>query len=472
MSRAGFVDDAEAFARSYRGAWPFRYLAWLTGASGPDLEALIAKIYADALPESSTGVESALSSATRSLSHPFAYALSKKILWRRSDPVVSDLETIDRAYFEKWFARIFATLKAPKRLTPRTSDGFPEFRLAEPIGRTVSPGTLAKLFLAPFWIPWLLFAPPKAVRPRFLRAYRKALSFFAIYDGHFDRFPTRDFITFADESNHPSRYLAFKRHCRGRLIVIQNGGREVHPVHAFGMVDTYLLFGEFARKSFSDLRLKAGRTEVVGALCLNEMYPLYLDLQKQDSGARYDILFIDQSIWPLNGVDKEAGDGLLKIIENLGLYHEKHPNRRVAYQLRVYGGSTIEKEAVLAAIRPRLRGVEILENNGKGESYANIFRSDLVLTFGSTLGIEAFYFGGGKKALFVNYTGSDCHDFAPESRYQLTDKSGNYEAFERKVDELLLLRLEVTPESVKQHHAYFDGKVEERIAAVIAEEQK
>ena len=468
--RERFLLDAEAFIRDFRGAAAFRYLRWLTGCGEPELANLIGKIYCDALPESSDGTESPFVSAARSLAHPFAYALTKKYAWTRAASVASDLETIDRGYFDKWFTTIYAGLKAPKRLTPRVVEGFDGFELAEPIGRTVRFGTLLKLFAAPLFIPWLLFRPPSAVRPRFLRAYRKALSFFAIYDGHFDRYPCRDFITFADESNHPSRWIAFKRRCPGKLIVIQNGAREIHPVHAFGMADVYLVFGEFARRTCADLRMRVSTIEVIGALCLNERYPLW---KERDAAAEpvYDVLFIDQTVWPYNGIDRAAGDGLLKIAENLGEYKRRHPKCRVAFQMRPYAEGP-EKRAVLAAARQRFPGgVEILENLGQGDSYVSIMKSRLILTFSSTLGIEAFFFGRGTRSLFVNYTGSPVHDFAPEPRFQLTDDRGDYGTFEKKLDETLRLEIDEIPASIRDHHAHFDGRVQERAAAAITKEQ-
>lgn len=472
MKRTQFLDDAEDFARRHSRALPFRYLQWLTGGDAADAYRLACKVYCDALPESSDGRETPLVSAARSFVHPWAYAATKKWLWRPRAGVVSDLETITRPYFDKWFTRIFAALKEPKRLTPRVMDGFAEFDLAEPLGRTVTAGTLIKLFVAPLWIPWLLLVPPPAVRPRFLRAYRKALSFFAVHDGHFARYPTRDFVTFADESNHPSRYLAFKRRCAGRLLVIQNGARETHPVHAFGAVDVYFVFGEFARRVCSELRMKFERIEVTGALCLNEWHALAGELESARTPRAYDVLMVDQSVWPHNGIDPAAGRCLLKIAENLGRYKARRPSCRIAYQLRPYF-SEAEKEAVLATVRPLLgEGISILDNARKGDSYRAMFASGLVLTFSSTLGIESFFFGEGKKALFVNYTGSPVQDFAPEPRFQLTDPDGGYEAFERKLDEMLRAEPEAIPASVRDHQPYFDGKVEERIAAAIAENQR
>lgn len=471
--RTQFLDDAEAFARRHRDAWAFRYLRWYTGCSESELHMLVAKIYCDALLESSTGSESPASSAVRSLLHPFFYLLRKSVLGRPAPFVETELETLDRPYFDRWFAKTYAALKAPKRLLPRTPVGFEGFDLSLRFDRCVAPATLAKLFVAPLWIPWLLIRPPEAVRPRFLRAYRKALSFFAIYDGHFARFPCRDFVTFSDESNHPARYLAFKRRCPGRMIVVQNGAREIHPVHAFGMVDVYLVFGEFARRAYRDLRMRVEKIEVVGALCLDERYPLLLELRGTSPETEYDIVLIDQSVWPYNGVDPRAGQALLDLMTNVGRYQQRRPKCRIAYQLRLYHGAEQEKNAVLAEARARLGPkVAVLENAGKGDSYRTIYRSRLVMTFSSTLGIEGFFFGEDKRALFVNYSGSPCHDFAPEPRFQLTGDPSDYAEFERRVDELLALDQRGIPESVREHYAFFDGKVEERIAAAIAREQK
>jgi hypothetical protein len=467
--RIRFMDDAEAFERATRGALPFRYLRWLTGCSDDDLRMLVCKIYTDAVLESSDGKETQLSSFARSLFHPAAYLLRKRHFYGRRPFVESQLETIDRPYFDRWFAKVYAALKGPKRIVARTSSGFDEFDRTDRIDSSVRLSTALKLFAAPLFIPWLLTRPPAPVRPRFLRAYRKALSYFAFYEGHFHRFPCRDFITFSDESNHPSRYLAFKRWCPGRMIVIQNGAREIHPIHAFGMLDLYLVFGPFAQRACADLRMKVRRTAIVGALCLDERHHVFLGAKDKDR--LYDVVLVDQSVWPFNGVDPDAGAGLLKIVEHVGRYKERRPGCRIAYQMRRYF-DPVEKAAVLSAVRARLPdSVPVLENEGKGDSYETIARSRLVLTFSSTLGIESFFLGA-EKALFVNYSGSPCHDFAPEPRFQLTGDGSSYDAFEKKLDELLRESPEDIPDSVREHYAYFDGKTQERIAAAVAQEQQ
>lgn len=472
FAKTEHLDGAELFVAERLHAAPFRFLRAFTRCSEEELRFLVRKIFTESTLEGGACVESPALAWTKSLLHPFYYLLTKKILWRAETPVLFDLETIDRPYFDQWFSKVYAALPAPKRITPRLAPEAFDGEVAAPIATSIAPRSALMLFLAPLFVPALWAMSPRANRPKFLAAFRQALGFYAIFDGHFRRYPCRHFITYADESNYPSRYISFKQSCAGRLVVVQNGERTQHPVHAFGMLDDYLVFGEFCRPLTRELRMKIDRVAPVGALCLNEFFPLLQELEHEAKAEiRHDILFVDQSLWPENGMDRAIGESLFKVFANLNRLKGDRPELRLAYQLRNYGTRVNEKRRVIETVRKCFpNGIEFLENAQRGDSYRGIFRSRLTMTVHSTLGIEAFFFGRNKKALFVNYSGGPFDLDCPDERFVLADPSADYGRFKTRVDELLRLELAEIPQAFRDRHFAFDGKVQERIADFVNRE--
>jgi hypothetical protein len=298
-----------------------------------------------------------------------------------------------------------------------------------------------------------------------LAAYRRALSLYAVFDGHFRRYPCRHFVTSSDEQNHPSRYLAFKQSCRGRLVVLQNGERLYHPAFAFGMVDDYLAFGSYTEKLCRALKVRAARVEPVGALNLDRHFKRLEELRRSQEPVRYDILLIDQGLWPLSDLGEKIGTSFETVFRNLTALVEKHPELRAAFQLRPYGANTEVRDHVVGRARALFSpAIEILSNEGRGESYESIARSRLVLCFNSTIGYEAFFVGRGKKTLFVNCAGDPCQILSLDPRFQLYDETASYANFERAVLAALALELDVPPEVARERHIPPDGKIDQRIA--------
>jgi hypothetical protein len=474
-SRTAFLDEAEAFARARRQALPFRCLKWFTRCSEDELGFLIRKIYCESLPEGGACAEGWWLAGLKSLVQPASYLLRKTVLWNPRPAVVFDLETITPPYFERWFASAFERLDGPKRLTSRCDPQAFVGKAEARIDSTVTPATALKLLLAPLCIPALWAMSPAANSPKFLAAFRQALGFYAVFEGHFRRYPCRHFLTFSDETNHPSRYIAFKQNCGGSLVVVQNGERNRHPMHAFGMVDVYLTFGEFQRRLCADLRMHVGRVVPVGALCLNEYHPLLQTLERESAGRQVydqDLVFVDQSLWPDNGLDQAAGEGFFKVFRNLDRLKAERPSLRLAYQLKCYSDRD-ERDRIVAAVRRSIpSGIEILDNENKGESYRSVYRSRLVLTVSSTLGYESFFFGRNKKVLFLNYSGKAYDVECPDARFTLVDPSADYGAFRDRVDFLLGLELSGVPETARERHFAFDGRVQERIAEFLNREPR
>jgi hypothetical protein len=469
--RSRFVAEAEHFAARHGRALCFRYLQWLTGCTDEQLAMAVKKIFCDSLTEGTPRFETRLQAVLKSLLHPFHYVWLKEYLWRPAPKADFDLETSTTGYFQAWFAEAYGPVRGKKRITQTSRmEPVPGYETVGPITRSVRLPVILKLFLAPLFIPQLLAVAPAENRPNILAAYRKAMGIFASHDGHFRRYPCHHFVTYADENNHPLRYVAFKRWCSGSLIAVQNGERQPHPYSAFSLIDVYLTFGESVGRLYPELKMSVGRTVVVGALCLNERHRMISELAAKAEPVVYDVLFIDEKVYPYNGLDyKTGGTGFFKMFENTNRYKKNRPQRRVAYQLRPYG-SAAEKAAVLEVLKRYFtEDVEFLENSGKGESYANIMRSKVVITFNSTLGYEAFFLRKGVKTLFVNYGGNAHEILSADARFQLYDEDASYEDFERQLDMLLQLELDDVPAVARERHGYFDGRVQERIAAFLNE---
>ncbi|MDX6769784.1 MAG: hypothetical protein SF051_09650 [Elusimicrobiota bacterium] len=460
-----FIPRAEAFAAAHKGDAAFRFLRAYLRASEDELELVMKKMFCDAQPQVNYQAEKLSRVALDSLLHPFFYALRKTWLWRREAPVRTQIETIDRAYFEKWFAESFAGFDGSKRVAPRGDfDGYPS---TGPVEGTISPRALPWLLAAPLFIP-ALWALSRRYGLNLLKSYRRCLGTYAVYEGHFRRWPCRHFVTYADELNHPCRWLAFKHNCSGSLVVIQNGERGLHPFYAYSAMDAYLTFGDFAKTMAGPLRMRVGRHHAVGALCLNEHYERVRALERAGEPVTWDVLMIDQGVYPHCGLDLKTALSFETMMRNLNELKKRNPHLRVAYQLRGYGAGSIpgrDTRAVLA--RLLTDGVEILPNEKNGDSYASLYKSRLAVTFNSTLGYEAFFLRRGLKALFVNYAGNPYENYSADERFQLTDETADYGRYERRVFELLELDLPEPPAVARERHAYFDGLAQRRVAEFV-----
>ena len=400
---------------------------------------------------------------------PVYLLMKTKWIWRKEHKVTYNFDTIDPNYFNRWFAPLYDRLNGTKRITPRVRVDFGGREVTEAKDSSVALQDLFLLFpFAATVFPPLVFFCLRT-RVNLIRNYTAAVKNFILFNGYFRRYPCHHFITYADEGNHPCRYVAFRRNCSGDFIVIQNGERTYHPMFAYGMTDRYFVFGQAQVKILKDLRVRAKQFEPVGALYLNEYFDqLRDDFQRKDEDCLYDILFVDQSIYPFNGFTKRSGQALEKILEHLNELKRRHPEFRIAYQLRNYGTDLKLKNAVLNRLGQLFtEKIEMLDHQGLGNlaSYQNLFRTNLIVTFESTLGFEALRLG--RKVLFVNYSGDPSETLCTDERFQIEDETADFDNFERHVLYLLQMRLTEIPEVALERHLAFDGKVQERILSYL-----
>lgn len=461
----GFIAKAEDFAAAHNGDAAFRFLRLFLRASQDELELVMKKLYCDALPQVNYQAEPLWRVALDSLLHPVFYALKKSWLWSPAPAVVVQIETIDLAYFQKWFARTFDGFAGTKRVSPRGV--LPEYPSTGPVEGSITPRTLLWLAAAPLFIP-SLWRLSRRHGLNLLKSYRRCLGVYAVYEGHFRRWPCRHFVTYADELNHPSRWLAFKHNCAGSLVVLQNGERGLHPFYAYSAMDVYLTFGHFGGAMLKPLRMRVGQIHTVGALCLNEHYERVRALERAGEPLVWDVLMVDQGVFPHCGLDLKTARSFEAMFRNLNELKKRNPGLRVAYQLRGYPPGSAPERDTLALIKSYFTdGVEILPNKKNGDSYVNLYKSRLAITFNSTLGYEAFFLRRGMKALFVNYAGNPYENYSADERFQLTDETADYALYERRVLELLDLELAEPPAVARERHAFFDGRAQERVAEFV-----
>lgn len=466
-----FIVSAEAFATRHRTALVFRLLGWLMRCEGAELDWTIKKIYCSSIPEETYAVpESVWKTTLGLLGFPLYLLWRKQWLWHPAPLVDHNFEVIDSDYFNRFFRRAYADLKGTKRLTPRAFPFPAEFDVTTPALASVNAVDVARLaLLLPVLLPALLLFW-RRTGLEILKTYRNAVSIYMSFNAYFRRYPCRNFITFDDESNPPSRQIAFRQNCPGRMTVIQNGERNRHPHLAYGLMDSYQVFGPAYARILGEIKVKAGRFLTVGAFGLNERYELVQQARARNDEVLYDVLFIDQGIHPFNGMNQRSNQGLWKILELLARFKKEHPACRMAYQLRYYAPEAARaKSAVIEALQTRFEnGITLLDNKSQGESYVNSLRSELVVTFESTLGFEAMMLG--RKAFFVNFSGDPAETLCADPRFQLEDASADYCCFSTRLKELLELKISEIPAVARERHYAFDGRVQERIASLLNEE--
>lgn len=465
VSSPGFVADAEAFLVKYRSSLIFKALKVYTKCGDYEFDFLIRKIYASSIESSQYVHESAWKTLFGVFLLPFQLIFTKRLLWKAQALTRYNVDTPDEAYFRTRYADIYLALNGTKRVTPRYKGVIRGQETTEPASASISPGALLLFIICPLVaVPLYLFCLVNGIN--IMRAYRTALSQYAAFDGYFRRYPCERFITYADDANHPSRYIAFRQSGGRVLAAVQNGERGLHPSWAFGMADVYFVFGQYYAGLLKPLGYHVNRAFPVGSLSLNMHYArLNAVLRRME----YDIVYIDNgTLVPpdYGGLAPDVARSQELALAHFGRFKAAHPGLRVAYQLRPYGGNAAHRAGALAALkRCFTEEIDILENTGAGESYDNIRSARLVICFQSTMGFEAFMLG--TKALFVNYSGHANETVCDDPRFQLDGSDASYEAFEAKVEELLALELAGPPEVALRRHAAFDGRVQERIAAAI-----
>ncbi|MBI5623423.1 MAG: hypothetical protein HY924_06580 [Elusimicrobia bacterium] len=465
-----FVASAERFAAEHGRSLAFRLLGLLTRCQGPDLELVVKKTYCASIPENTYATpENPWKTRLGILLLPLAWLSGKSVLWRPLPPVDVCLEVPDSDYFEAHLEELFCLLSGSKRVAPMTGGPGPGVEWTAPAQSSVRlRDCLLLLLAAPVLLP-ALWALQRASGVPLLQAFRQALSIYAVYRGFFGRYPCRRFITIHDDSNHPCRHLAFRQSGGEELVVIQNGERIAHPHFSFGSMDRYFVFGKAHEQLLRSLGVRASAFVHCGALFLDARFR-GLDSERVKFEPRlYDVLFVDQGVYPFEGFNERSGRSIEKVLANLAAFKGRHPERRVAYQLRAYTGTAthrLQKEAVLSVLGKLFgKSISILDNDGKGASYRNVLRSELVMTFESSLGFEALRLG--VKALFVNYSGDPAETVCEDERFQLMDDAADFGRFEAKVLGLLAFKLDAAPQAALERNAAMDGRFAQRVSAAI-----
>ena len=453
-----FVADARAFAARSRGRLLFRLLRAYTGCTADELDHLAAKAYCLSVPDSQVPCESSAKHWLGVLAAPLV--LLRRVSSAGAAPVVDwQLDVEDERYFRERFAEAYTLLPGSKRASPR-GGAVSGVENTGPVDAAASPRAWLLLAFAPLMqlaLWWLA-----AVRGvDIMRGYRGALMTFTLYDGYFRRWPCRVFVTYADDGNDPARYVALRRNAGRSLVAVQNGERGKHPVWAFGMVDVYLLFGESYRRMLEPMGYHVRKSAAVGSVALDARLAALGPLPVEK---RWDVLFVDSGTMlpPLfGGLCAAAGAAETALVRRLGELARRHPELRVAYQPRNYGpqAMTDAEDAVRAAAG---EDAEVLGNDGRGEAYRNVAAAEVVVTFQSTLGFEAFMLGA--KTLFVNFSPFETETLCEDPRFQLVDPKAAYESLERAVFDVLALALDGPPPVALAHICAADGGTQRRIA--------
>ena len=468
-----FVKEARNFARENRSRFIFRVLQLYTRCNDEQLDYLIEKIYCSSIPSSHNRSHTILDTYLGLLLFPL-YALMKK-KWVRGRERKTDInfETTDYSYFSGRFSLIYASLIGSKRITPRDRESFPgdlfpdgeEF--TDPIFAQILPGQMVLLFIVALvtTVPLIFFCRCSL---NLAGPYVTACSMYSSVSAYFRRYPCRHFITYADDSNHPSRYIAFRQRCDGKMVVIQNGERVLHPTWAFGMTDAYLTFGQAHIDMIKELGYRVRDAFPVGSLALNQHYEMVM---KSNGPILFEVLYIDNgsNVPPLyGGLNEKVARSEEIIFSHLNTFKSRHRQYRIGYQLRNYGDAPEQKSYLLSLLKRYFtEDIEILENGGTGESYLNILRSRLVVTFQSTMGFEAFMLG--KRTLFVNYSGYESETMCSDRTYQIENDTYDYGLFEERVLDLLETDGAAIPPFAVERHFAFDGQVQKRIATAIGQ---
>ena len=463
-----FVDAAEQYRLRWEDHAAFRLLRLYLGCDGEELTQVIRKVYAGSIPEETYRLpEGGLRTALGLALFPLRALWAKSWLWRRGETADWQLAAVDDEYFSAYYATIYEALPARKRLSPRESGTFGGAELtASPYDSVRLRDVLLLFVLAPL-MTLALEALRRSSGLDVRQAYRHAVTTFTVFSGYFGRYPCRRFITFDDESNPPARALALRRRGGEEFIVVQNGERNAHPHIAFGLMDRYMVFGPAYERILREIGVQAGRFDSVGALILDRRVKLLHEELARAGEPLHDVVFVDQGVYPHNGLCERSGRSLETIVERLGELQARRPELRIAYQLRHYPErlAWLEK-LVRGMVESRGAGrVAILPNPDGVASYRSLARCRLMITFESTMGFEALRVG--RKALFVNFSGDPTETLCPDPRFQLEDPAADYGRFEAAVMRLLDTPLTEVPAAVLERHPFADGKTQERIVALL-----
>ena len=459
-----FVVDAREFARRVTGTLAFRLMRAHMRCSEEEITQVAAKVYCIAVPSSTVVRESPLKRYLGLFMAPFFLLARKSWWWTPEPPADWQLDVEDARYFAERFQRVHDALPGSVRVGPRSGDPIADTQPTAPVDASVTPRAWWLLIAMPLaWFSLALLC--KRERLDVFRAFRGAWISYTVWEGYFRRYPCRTFITYADDGNEPSRALAFRQAGGERLVAVQNGERALQPAWACGDVDLYLMFGPYYERLIRQLGYQLGATASVGSVALDRYFAEADGPEHTQSP--FDVVLLDSGgLEPSqhSGLSSAAVGGEEHLFSVVGGFATKHPEFRVACQMRPYSR---DADAVTRAVAAELLGeqVELLGNTGAGESYAAVRRATVVVNYQSTMGYESFLLGA--TVLFVNYSGLSDQTLCDDPRYQIATEAPDFAAFDARVLDFLANPLSGPPPVALDHICRFDGHTQERIVEVL-----
>lgn len=463
LQEPDFVPAARAFSRRAVRTLAFRLLRLYLHCSAEEIAQIAAKVYCVVLPSSLSVRESLLKRCFGLFLVPVFLVTRKSWRWTSEPRVDWQFDVVDGRYFTERIVRTYDQLEGTKRVSPRAAGSMDRPEATLPTDASITPRAWWLLLVMPLtWPSITLLSVREGLN--LLTAFRGAWVSFVVWEGYFRRYPCCDFVTYADDGNEPSRYIAFKQAGGERMTVVQNGERVSQPIWAFGMTDQYLMFGPHYERLVRQLGYVLDSTASVGSLALDRFFS---HDGAAHGGGRYDVLLLDSgALMPPahSGMGPECIEAERALVRNVGEFARSHPDLRVACMLRPYGANG---ETVMRRIVSDLAGtaLTVLSNSGSGESYTAVRQSTVAVTFQSTMGYEAFRLGA--TTLFVNYSGFAEQTLCGDARFQIDSTDTDYVTFETAVMDLLRGPLVEPPSVATEHICCFDGQTQERIGEAL-----
>ncbi|RAZ44848.1 hypothetical protein [Campylobacter hyointestinalis] len=236
-----------------------------------------------------------------------------------------------------------------------------------------------------------------------------------------------DFLISAHDNGYDAfRYFIYKKNGIKNIILIQNGLRgNNNPSEGslYLYADFYLSYGK--KQSQMLLGLHTNKTIHCGSFPLYQYFLKYENVQVD-----YDVILIEQ----ITNIDFEKSfymGTFLRIIDHLKRFADEYKNLKVAYRTR--NARVIGTQQRYLPVDKKLIGCNVIFESLQSEnSYEAVMKSKIVVTYCSSLGLEAV--GLGKKVLFCNY---DNLSSIPNQNSVAVTLSGVYEEFKDKLLYLL-----------------------------------
>jgi hypothetical protein len=252
------------------------------------------------------------------------------------------------------------------------------------------------------------------------------------------RLNIKNFISYNDLKSSPFFYALLKNN-KVNYIAFQHGIMTSENKELFNKsyFQHYIVFSELASKMYHTFDMKVDNFLPYGSLMT------YFQL-KDDVEIKYDICFIEEG-----GQDVVNGKNLfdikdyMKFIQNVCTYAEKYPSRKIIFCYREKLRTSLAKNRGLTSLpnRELNKMVEIVDSliaqysniDTTYESYKAINCSNIILSYASTLAMEAM--ATGKRVIINEYSGQS--GMTPREDNFWNNINDNYKSLESKVNFLL-----------------------------------